>query len=106
MLPFIIEAACKYRLLGTAIPIGSVPFVAFFAVQIGMNPRPCRTGVGLGNFVGALPITFAIPPQGLHSEAAAIGWGALVNGYFKLGGANIWHDPYDSDIFGRASHEL
>ena len=61
--PLCIERLPTGGLACPAIPIRRVVLIAFFTMQVSMNPRPLGTFVLLGGLVRAPPIALGVPPQ-------------------------------------------
>ena len=61
--PFSIQRLPASGLSRPTIPIFCIALIAFFAMQVGVNPRTFDTFVLLSGFVRRLPIAFGIPPE-------------------------------------------
>jgi hypothetical protein len=55
------------------IPVGCIALIAFFPVQVCVNPRTLRALVLLSGFVGSCPVALGIPPQPGEGEGES-GW--------------------------------
>ena len=61
--PFLGKRLFADSFCSPAIPIACISPIAFFAMQIGMNPRAVGPFIILSTGVRALPIASRIPPQ-------------------------------------------
>src|SRR3954463_3640101 len=61
--PLLIERTLGRRFAGSPIPVPRVSPIAFFAVEVGVNPRSRWTLVPLRRFMCLLPVAFRVPPQ-------------------------------------------
>ena len=66
--PLFVEWFARGRFASAAIPVSGVPDVAFFAMQVGVNPGTVGTFVLLRGFVSAGPVALRVPPQAGESE--------------------------------------
>ncbi len=77
MAPLVVQRSAKARLGGSAIPVFRIELIAFFAVQVGMNPRAVSILTGLRCFVRAIPIPCGIALQRSLWTRQGRGIGAL-----------------------------
>lgn len=54
--------------LHTGLPARSIALIAFFTMEVGMNPRFIDTFVLLRGLVRPLPIALGVPPQSGEGE--------------------------------------
>ena len=71
--PFLGERRAARRLAGAAVPVAGVAGVAFFAVEIGVDPIAGAALVGLRQLMRAVPVALGLPPQRLQRGAQALG---------------------------------
>lgn len=76
--PFRIQRFSAHKFPCASVPVRSIALIAFFAMQISVNPRSVPSFVLLGGFVRLLPIALSIPPQSGEDECES-GW-RLVRG--------------------------
>jgi alcohol dehydrogenase len=74
---------CRPGFPSLSIPVIGIPAIAFFAVQISMNPGSRQSGRTIDEIVGSLPISFAILPKGLQEFGQAFGRAVLLEGMLK-----------------------
>src|SRR6266852_1675782 len=53
----------------STIPVSCVALIAFFAMEVGVNPRPVLSFVLLSRFVGSRPIALGMPPESSEGES-------------------------------------
>jgi len=67
------ERTGRYRMTGALVPVSCIRKIAFFPVQIGMDPSALTIYlVDLDEAVGLLPVPTCIPPEGLQRMAPAL----------------------------------
>lgn len=66
-----------------AVPVTRIPFVAFFAMQVGVNPGGGRRIDVLNNFVSLIPLALLFMPECGQVGRKLGGWMSLRQARFK-----------------------
>lgn len=62
--PFFFERSPGFGAARPDIPVAGVPEISFAAMKIRVNPGPVRSGNGLRQMVGFLPVPLPVVPEG------------------------------------------